>query len=613
MRFLGNKESMLSEIRSLVNEKGLDKNNQVFFDAFCGTGSVANHFKNDFKIIVNDLLHWCVIYSKGRILAGSLTFDKLDFDPFEYLNNTTKTRKGFFYGNYSPGGSSRMYLSAENAGRVDFIRYKIEEWSLKGLVTEDEKAYLLTCLIESVSLVANVAGVYGAFLKHWDKRALKPIQFVPLRTEKSGRIDLKSINEKLENVIEDVECDIIYIDPPYTQNQYGTQYHLLQTLVLGDEPEISKITGSRPTAPMRSDWSKEYKAHILFDRIVAKTKAKHIIFSYSTDGIMSKDFIEAILKRYGKEETYICKKLSYKRYGNHKSVKKAEHAEYLFYVEKKPEHGVLYESPLNYIGSKAKLVESIKEHMPSEYAKFIDVFGGGFNVGINIPNKEVIYNDSNYFVKDLVESFQAQDTYQYLLYIRKITKRFGLKATFSEGYKEARSYYNSLPAHLRDPRLLYTVLLYGYQQQLRFNSKHEFNNPVGMRWFNDKVLAKMISFSRQIKTGKHTFLAQDFIDIEKIINKKDFVYMDPPYRLTRGSYNDGKRGFGGWDLLTEKSLIEFADRLSKNDVYFMISYVMEHGGEFNEIIRSWVGTNKYRVIELNNKNVRRKEILIVNY
>lgn len=84
-------------------------------------------------------------------------------------------------------------------------------------------------------------------------------------------------NSKIESIIENVKCDILYLDPPYTQNQYGTQYHLLETLVLDDNPSISKITGSRSTAPMRSDWSKEYKAHILLIDFLLKHK-QNILF-----------------------------------------------------------------------------------------------------------------------------------------------------------------------------------------------------------------------------------------------------------------------------------------------------------------------------------------------
>ncbi len=111
---------------------------------------------------------------------------------------------------------------------------------------------------------------------------------------------------------------------------------------------------------MRSDWSKNYKSHILFDRIISKAKAKHIIFSYSTDGFLSKSLIEASLKRYGKQETYKCQKISYSKYTNSKSRGKKEHFEYLFYVERKDEENVKFESPLNYIGSKAKMINELK-------------------------------------------------------------------------------------------------------------------------------------------------------------------------------------------------------------------------------------------------------------
>lgn len=70
-----------------------------------------------------------------------------------------------------------MYFTKENAGRIDYFRSQIEKWYEKKLLTEDEYCYLLSCLIESVSDVSNTAGVYGAFLKKWDSRALKPIQF----------------------------------------------------------------------------------------------------------------------------------------------------------------------------------------------------------------------------------------------------------------------------------------------------------------------------------------------------------------------------------------------------------------------------------------------------
>ena len=617
MRYLGNKESILTEISDLLESQGLLKDGFTFFDAFCGSGSVADYFKSYYDIIINDNLTWSVKYAKGRVCAPTCTFDKLGFDPFEYLNANENTVQGFMYRNYAPTESARMYFTPENAGRIDYFRNQIEDWKNEKLLSEEEYCYLIACLIESVSDVSNTAGVYGAFLKKWDSRATKRIVFSKVDFRPDRYKSIRTYNAKIEDIIEEVECDILYLDPPYTQNQYGTQYHLLETLVLDDNPSISKVTGSRSTAPMRSDWSKEYKANILFDRILAKTKAKYIVLSYNNDGFMSKEYIEAAMKRYGKPETFVCKKIAYKKYQNWKSQNENKHFEYLFFVEKKDIQNVVFECPLNYIGSKAKVVPDILRLQPENYDTFIDAFGGGFNVGINITAKKVIYNDLNYLVANLIRSFREHDTYDYLLYIKRIIKKFGLEKANGPAYLEARSYYNSLQAEKRDPRLLFTIILYGFQQQIRFNSQHDFNNPVGMRWFNDKILEKMISFSRQIKEGNYEFSCQNYKELRNKMTPSSFVYFDPPYNLTTGSYNDGKRGFDGWNKELEAELFSFADDLNQSGVPFMLSYVVEHKGATNQELLDWINKRGYRLIQLGDiigiSGSRRKEVLIVNY
>jgi adenine-specific DNA-methyltransferase len=570
--------------------------------------------KDSYNIVANDMLRWCVIYTRGRVCSSDCTFQNLGFDPFDFFNSNSKRIKGFFYTTYSPGGSKRMYFTPENAGRIDYFRTTIEIWKLSNLISENEYTFLMACLIESVSVVSNTAGVYGAFLKHWDSRAIKPIEFKRVDSKSSLYNEVEFLNSKIEDTISEINCDILYVDPPYTQNQYGTQYHLLETLVLYDNPNVSTITGSRSTTPMRSDWSMEYKSHILFDKLLAKTKAKYLIFSYSQDGFMSKSFIEASLKRYGKPDTYLCKKISYRKYTNFKSRDKKDHFEYLFFVERKSESQVEYESPLNYIGSKAKMVSYIKQDMPTNFNSFVDACGGGFNVGINIKANRIIYNDINHFVSNLVASFKNNDTYQYILYLKRIIKKFGLEKENATSYNKARDYYNSFPLDKRDPRLLYAVILYGFNQQIRFNGDHDFNNPVGMRWFNDKVLEKMISFSRAIKEKNVVFESKDYHELFYESDKKAFIYLDPPYMLTNGSYNDGKRGFHGWNANTEKKLFDFADKLNEDGKSFMISYVMEHNGKFNNLLNSWLKKGGYNLILLepivgNN----RKEILITNY
>lgn len=617
MRYLGNKASIVKNIEELLAEKNILGEQYVFFDAFCGSGSVADYFKDKYQIVINDNLNWSVIYTRGRIVGSGCTFEQLGFDPFEFLNNTKRTRKGFMTKNYSPAHSDRMYFTKENAGRIDYFRWQIEDWNKKGLLTYDEYCFLLASLIESVSDVSNTAGVYGAFLKHWDSRAIKPIIFdkvdfkdVPARVE-------RDYHERIEDIIHKVDCDILYLDPPYTQNQYGTQYHLLETLILNDNPNVSKITGSRPTAPMRSDWSKDIKTHILFDKVIANTKAKYIVFSYNNDGFMSKEYIEAVLKRYGKKETYVCKKISYKKYQNWKSQNDKEHFEYVFFIEKKEESEVTYEAPLNYIGSKAKIVKEIIKESPERFERLFDLFAGGFNVGANYNACSIVYNDLNFLVKGIIEMLYCSDTYQVIKYMRKVEQDFSLKKGDAESYTNVRDYYNSLPVEKRDPRLLLIIILYGYQQQIRFNSKYEFNNPVGVRWFNDKILEKLISFSRRIKECNVEFYAKSYLDYVEQIRPVDFVYLDPPYLLTNGAYNDGKRGFNGWNERLETDLFKFCEELTSRKIKFVLSYVIEHRGRTNYRFVEWIKLNNYKIVELDAvvgiSGSMRKEVLVKNY
>ena len=617
MRYLGNKESILPEIEALLRSKGLLEERHTFFDAFCGSGSVADYFKSAFDIIINDNLSWSVMYTRGRIRAGECRFERLGFDPFEYLNANDERVQGFMYENYAPTFTQRMYFTPENAGRIDYFRRQIESWRAEGRLTEDEYCCLMACLIESTSDVSNTAGVYGAYLKKWDARALKPIVFSRVSSAAGTARSLRTYNAKIEDIVADVDCDILYLDPPYTQNQYGTQYHLLETLVRNDNPALSRVTGSRPTAPMRSDWSRQYKANILFDRVLASTKAKYVLLSYSSDGFMSREFIEASMKRYGRPESYVCRRIEYKKYQNWKSQNDSRHFEYLFFAEMRDKDDVIYESPLNYIGSKARIAREIRSRLPGNIHTFYDAFGGGFNAGVNVPARQVVYNDINDLVTELIHSFARYDTCDYIQYVKRVIKRFGLEPGDREAYLAARGYYNSLPAEKRDPRLLFTVLLYGYQQQIRFNAKHDFNNPVGMRWFNDRVLEKMISFSRALKERGARFISGSYTALLGSITPADFVYFDPPYTLTTGAYNDGRRGYAGWSDELEAELFDFADTLDAAGVRFMLSYVAEHKGAVNRRLLDWVERRGYKLISLGEvlgiSGSRRREVLIINY
>lgn len=621
MRYLGNKEKLLFSIHSLLFDKELLKSSLVFCDAFCGSGSVSNSLKSIYNnIIINDSMVWNVIYSQGRIMASKCKFEKLGFNPFNYFKNELTPIKGFFYNNYTPGGSERMYFTPKNGEIIDGIRYSIENWKKKNLISDIEYAYLLYCLIEAISKVSNTAGVYGSYLKYWDRRALKTIDLHPLTedlfNDSSDYFHLETKCCKIEDVISEIKCDILYLDPPYTQNQYGTQYHLLETLILNDNPTISKITGSRPVTPMKSYWSKDISSHILFDKIIAKTNARHIILSYNNDGLMSKDYIESVLKRYGNEETYECREITYKKYNNTKCKTSQGHIEYLFYVEKKEEKDIIFESPLNYSGNKAKMMPMIKSLLPENIDVFVDVFGGGFNVGVNISANKIIYNDINNHVVNLLKSFADIDSLRYYHSVMKLITDYELSPNNKEGYLKIREIYNNTPESKRSPIMLYTLILYSFQQQIRFNSHHDFNLPCGSRYFNDRLISKFISFMRKIKNINVEFINNNFSDLDYLIKKNVFFYLDPPYRETTATYNDGKRGYEGWNILYEQKLCSFIDKINDANSKFIFSYLLESHNFTNFEIEHWAQERGYSIIPVGEKQGRynnRKEVLIKNY
>lgn len=617
MRYLGNKTSLLSEIKTVLERHELLQPGLRFFDACCGTGIVSYMFKDVYSIILNDNLHLATTFAAGHLYEDSCTFDKLGFDPFAFFNSNEETRHGFFYNNYAPSIGERMYFSDFNASRIDYFRHTIEQWFIEGRITKAEHLYLLASLLESVSLVANVAGVYGAFLKTWDSRATKRIVFKrpcnndePLQLFRGTYPVVEMYNGNIEDTIADVECDILYFDPPYTKNSYSVQYHLLETLIRDDSPKLRGITGARAWENMSNIWSKPYEAEVAFERIVAKTKAKHIVFSYSTDGLMSKDYILYVLKRHCYADSVECTEIPYKKYNNSRSTKKDGHLEYIFYGKKKPEEEVEYYCPLNYMGGKTNVIRYIKPHLHGK-STFVDLMGGGFNVGINTFGfQNIIYNDVNFIVMGLLKMFKELPTAEILRFVDKTIKKYGLTRNNKEAYNKIREDYNlRYRKHPKANLYLYTTILYGFQQQIRFNSKYEFNNPVGESGYSESIKEKIVSFSRRIKEMNVEFHEGDFQALETEINADSLIYVDPPYLITLGSYNDGKRGFNGWNKNEESRLLSFLSQQHQKGCKIVISNILKYKGKQNKLLQEWIENHEIKLYEIEIR--KRIECLII--
>lgn len=618
MRYIGNKTKLIAEINELLESKNLNIKGLKFCDIFSGTATVGNHFNGFYKIIANDILDYSFEYSRGILLGHKANFELLGFNPFEYFENSNYKNytKGFCYNNFSPN-AGRQYFSDDNAKYIDYIRDSIDKWYFENKITVEEKSYLLACLLEAISKISNVAGVYSAYLKIWDPRAIKKMKFVPIEiksTSFENEIYCNDANELIKNI----EGDILYLDPPYTTTQYNSQYHVLETIIRNDNPKIHGLGAHRDNDRL-SKWCKKGEVEIEFEKMVKDAKFKYILFSYSDKGLMSTDFIEAVMKRYGKANTFVFKKINFSKYKSTRAVNREKmdnteqkkHYEYLFFIEKNDTPK--YISPLNYIGGKYKTLDLILGNLPQKYNRCFDLFGGGATVGINLNSNEIIYNEINKYVVELLDCISKTYPLEFYKNIQKYIKKFKLEKGNKTSYYKLREEYNKT----KNPVLLYLLICFGFEHQIRFNSKLEFNNPCGNSSFNDVLYEKIISFYLVCKEKNIHFKCNSFEIYENIIQNGDFIYLDPPYLGNDGVYQDGKRGFEGWDETHERRMYSFLEHINNTGAYFMLSNYSEHSKSENNMLLKWVNKNNFKVIEdekITRRNrTRRKEIIVVNY
>lgn len=626
MRYIGNKTKLLDKLESLLVKKGLTKKGMIFCDLFAGTCTVGDYFKDRYEIIANDTLYTSYVISNAKLKYRNTFFQNLEFDPFDYFNNIDSSNytTGFCYNNFAPTVSGRQYFSDENAKLIDLIRNTIDEWFDTKKIDENEKYYLIGSLLESVSKVSNVAGVYSAYLKIWDPRAIKKMEFIPIETSSSISKYLNEVYiEDVNDLIPKIKGDILYLDPPYTPTQYISQYHVLETIAKNDNPETHGVGAHRDNGNQISTWCKKGLVHEEFEKLIANAQFKHIIFSYSDAGIMSKEYIEKVLKRYAKDGTYEFKEISFVKYKSTRAVAREikentvnkAHYEWLFYIEKKDDPK--YISPLNYIGGKFEVLDLIKNNLPKKIDTFYDLFGGGGTVSLNINSKKVVYNDINWVVRDLLEKIAHDDFLQTYNYIEKTIKKYNLEKKNKESYNNFRNKYNSVEKGSRNPLDLYLLICYGFEHQIRFNNKMEFNNPCGNSGYNQEMLEKLVSYSNRSKRMNIVFKSMDYKKLLPDIEKNDFVYCDPPYLISCGAYNDGKRGFNGWDEKQEQELLDFLDLLNSKGIKFMLSNMRDRNQKSNTPLSKWIKSNNYRVIvnsSITKRNRQdRQEIIVVNY
>lgn len=316
MNYIGSKLSILDYIDDTIQDFAQISNNDITFcDIFAGTSSVGKYFKNKgYNIISNDIEYYSFVNAKHFIENNEkITFNKLKEkgiqNVFEYLNKLND-KKGFIFQNYTISGTQnqeyeRKYFTEENAIKIDSVRNKIEEWNNNKLIEENEYYYLITCLLEAADKVANTASVYEAFLKNIKKSASKTMEIKPLEVLiNNKRKKYLVTNEDANSLINKISGDVLYMDPPYNTRKYDTNYHLLETIALYDNPKIKGKTGVREETKKRSKYCIKKEVEAAFEDLIKKAKFKYIFLSYNDEGIIPLNRIKEIMSKYGEYKVY---------------------------------------------------------------------------------------------------------------------------------------------------------------------------------------------------------------------------------------------------------------------------------------------------------------------
>lgn len=334
MNYIGSKLSLLPFLEQ-VFQQVTDGSEKVFCDLFAGTGAVSRHFKGrGLQVLANDLQFYAYVLNKAYLeineppnFAGLMpTSEQTAEAALAFINNLPGI-SGFITQHYSPAGG-RLYYTEENARQADAIRQSIEQWRAAHVITEQEYFYVLCALLEAIDQVANTASVYGAYLKKFKASALKPLRLKPLALKnhvQSCRVWHRDANE----LIQEIECDVLYLDPPYNHRQYGANYHVLETIAAYDSPALTGVTGLRSYP--KSSYCRPQAAQAAMEHLVRHARAKHILVSYNDEGVMSLQEVQEILRLRGEPQLF---QTAYNRFkaDNGRAYKRNATIEYVHYV-----------------------------------------------------------------------------------------------------------------------------------------------------------------------------------------------------------------------------------------------------------------------------------------
>ena len=646
-RYIGSKARMIDFIDEVIKKEKIEYSS--FLDLFGGTGIVGDHFNNQStKVYVNDLLK--SNYISYQAWFGNEKVDKKKLN--EYINkynNLSNLEDNYFSVNFS-----NTYFSKDNCKKIGYIRENIESEYLNNNINSRERAILITSLLYAMDKIANTVGHYDAYRKNGSLDKELELFMLDLKSNKNNKKN-KIFNEDSNELVKNLKADVVYIDPPYNSRQYSDAYHLLENVATWEKQEVFGVAKKMKRNGIKSKYC-SVSAPLAFKDLIENIDAKYIIVSYNNMGTkgagrsqakISDEDIMSVLNNKGKVKVY---ETDFNQFNTGKT-NIDNHKERLFVckvgktTKRKDKIAVTaidkVKSPLNYTGGKYKILNQIIPIFPNNLDLFIDMFSGGANVGINVNAKKIICVDKQKEIIRLMDLFKKYEDGYIINKLEKIIDKYELSNSLLNGYEtydctsdkglgsynkdkymNLRSDYNNIKNDSIEKDFLFlTLVIYGFNNQIRFNSDGKFNMPVGKRDFNNSLRKNLKNFITKLKTKDIDFINSDFREFVIETYDNTLVYCDPPYFLGTASYNEN----GGWTEKDELDLLNYLAVLDSHGVKFALSNVIEHKGDKNLILDAWIKEHNYKIhlidCDYNNSNYHKQEgnikktieVLVTNY
>jgi adenine-specific DNA-methyltransferase len=275
---------------------------RTVLDLFSGTSRVGHALKAaGFRVTAND--HTAYAHALAQCYVAS---DRARVaDQAEALLRELSMLKG------EPGYFTKTfcedsrYLQPHNGARVDAIRERITQLSLEPSL----QAVLLVSLMEAADRVDSTCGLQMAYLKQWSARSNNELALrLPALLDGPGQAWSLDAQEAVGRA----PFDLVYLDPPYNQHRYLGNYHVWESLVRWDKPEVYGTAKKRVDCKSyKSAFNSKKLIHGALRELLTTIDARYVIVSFNNEGYLSFDELSQLLSARGEVATA---EVDYKRY-----------------------------------------------------------------------------------------------------------------------------------------------------------------------------------------------------------------------------------------------------------------------------------------------------------